>query len=465
MKKNTFLKKETYFYFRVIIFFALLIIFLFVVNITGIYEMRDFSPTLFRYIRSINFISENLPIGILGFGTWNFDISDEKIQQIYVSYPISSYFLISYVRALTPSFISTNLITFISTFISIFISSYILFLCIIPKQNFLNKRNIFLGLSSSLIFLVNPSIISIFVTPDWQLGFILMSLLSIYLSNFTKTQGLSSLFLGIAVYSNFMYGLGLLIGSLLFIILDLIKRSKIEFSFKLNEYIRNIKNLFIPFTSLKITPIFYGLFFYLFNRLIATVYLSINTKYTIGGSDILKRIGLGNNSNDYHYGGIFSVFKFFINLPPYIEEYKLNYYLDGSIHRTINLSLLTVEQLLISSISFITLIILISSRREDKYQLLNQTKCNIKSIISFFGLALIFSCVIFPQSTAVHYRMTARIFALIISTTIPYISLKFSKFLSNYFKSDFSWLCPIIIFFTFLDFIRFSLSFPLIEIL
>ena len=181
--------------------------------------------------------------------------------------------------------------------------------------------------------------------------------------------------------------------------------------------------------------------------------------------DILKRIGLGNNSNDYHYGGIFSVFKFFINLPPYIEEYKLNYYLDGSIHRTINLSLLTVEQLLISSISFITLIILISSRREDKYQLLNQTKCNIKSIISFFGLALIFSCVIFPQSTAVHYRMTARIFALIISTTIPYISLKFSKFLSNYFKSDFSWLCPIIIFFPVLDFLRFSLSFPIIETL
>ena len=312
MKKNTFLKKETYFYFRVIIFFALLIIFLFVVNITGIYEMRDFSPTLFRYIRSINFISENLPIGILGFGTWAFDAVDEGIQPIYLSYPISSYFLISYVRAITPSFISTNLITFISTFTSIFLSSYLLFLCLITKKNYLNKINIFIGVSSALIFLVNPSIIAIFVSPDWQLGFIIMSLLSLYLSNYSKTRGFSSLFLGLAAYSNFMYGLGLLIGSLLFIILDLIKISKIEFSFKLNQYIRNIKNLFIPFTSLKITPIFYGLFFYLFNRLIATVYLSINTKYTIGGSDILKRIGLGNNSNDYHYGGIFSVFKFLL---------------------------------------------------------------------------------------------------------------------------------------------------------
>ncbi len=465
MLKNTFLKQKTNFFFRATIFIALLIVFLFVVSITGIYEQRDFAPNLFRFIRSINFSSKNLPIAILGFGTWGSDISDEGIQSVYLSYPISSYFLISYVRALTPSFISTNLITFISTFTSIFLSSYLLFLSIVPKKNYLNKGNIFLGISSSLIFLVNPSILGIFVSPDWQLGFILMSLLSLYLSNYSKARSFSSLFLGIAVYSNFMYGIALLIGSLLFIILDLLKRSKkIVFSFKANEITSYIQNLFIPFTRLKIVPVFLGLLFYLINRFIAFIYLSFYSKYTFIYSDLLTRVGLGNSSNN-HYGGILSVFKFFLNLPPYIEEYKLNYYLDGSVHRTINLSLLTIEQLLISSISFVTLIVLISSKRENKYQLLNLTKLNIKPIIGFFGLVLIFSCILFPQSTAVHYRETARIFALIISTTIPYLSIKLSKFLSKHFKSDFSWLCPIIIFFTFLDFLRFSLSFPQIEIL
>ena len=466
MLKNTFLKQKTNFFFRATIFIALLIVFLFIVSITGIYEQRDFAPNLFRFIRSINFSSENLPIAVLGFGTWGSDISDEGIQPIYLSYPISSYLLLSYVRALTPSFISTNLITFISTFTSIFLSSYLLFLSIVPKKNYLNKGNIFLGISSSLIFLVNPSILGIFVSPDWQLGFIFMSLLSLYLSNYSKARSLSSLLLCIAVYSNFMYGVALLIGSLLFIILDLLKRpKKIVFSFKANEITSYVQNLFIPFTRLKIFPVFLGLLFYLINRLIAFIYLSSNSKYTFIDSDLLTRVGLGNSSNNHHYGGILSVFKFFLNLPPYIEEYKLNYYLDGSVHRTINLSLLTIEQLLISSISFISLIVLISSKRENEYQLLNATKLNIKPIIGFFGLVLIFSCVLFPQSTAVHYRETARIFALNISTTIPYLSIKLSKFLSKYFKSDFSWLCPIIIFFTFLDFLRFSLSFPQIEIL
>jgi len=466
MIKNTFVKQEKYFYFSAMIFFALLILLLFIISITEIYQLREFSPTLLRYIKSVNFVSKNLPIGILGFGTWSFDLSNQEVKPIYLSYPNSSYLLISYLRFLIPDFISTNLITFISTFTSIFISSFLLFLCVVPNKNYLNKISIFFAISTPIIFLVNPSIIAIFVSPDWQLGFILISLLSIYLSNFRKTESLASLFLVLAVYSNFMYGLALLIGSLLLIVLDLIKRSKtIDFSFRLNEIISYFPNLFIPFTKLKIVPVLFGLLLYLSNRLIAYIYISVNSKYFVLGSDFLTRVGLGNNPNNYHYGGVLSVFKFFIHLPSYIDKYHLNYYLDGSIHKTINLSLLTLEQLLISSLSFITLIVLLSSRKEVEYEFLNQTKLNIKPIIGFFGIVLIFTCVLFPQSTAVHYREIARIFALIISTTIPYISIKLSKFLSNYFQSDLSWLCPIIISFTVIDFLRFNLSFPPIEIL
>ena len=90
MIKNIFVKREKYFYFSAMIFFALLILLLFIISITEIYQLREFSPTLLRYIKSVNFVSKNLPIGILGFGTWSFDLSNQEVKPIYLSYPNSS---------------------------------------------------------------------------------------------------------------------------------------------------------------------------------------------------------------------------------------------------------------------------------------------------------------------------------------------------------------------------------------
>ena len=302
--------------------------------------------------------------------------------------------------------------------------------------------------------MVNTGFLTIFINPDWQETFLLLSMLGIYFSNSKNKLYISKIFFFLAGYANFMYGTSVLIG---LIFINFRKTFRIHNKKIINiNFLRdlfNFPNLENKKKKISLLPIFFGIILYCISRLILTISVNLNPDQIIlSGTDLFQRIGIGDDSTQY--GGFLSIFKFLI--PIHYSDFYLNiksiFLLDDRpTWETINpiLQVFSYFTFSVTGIGYTLFKIIKQLRHENKESL--------SSIIVFFLILSLTSIILFPESNAVHSLFLARMFSPIMSFGLVSFIYDISKKICGEGKEFF--LCICLTWIVIIDCIRFNLTY------
>ena len=258
---------------------------------------------------SVDFLSRNFPFGIYGFGIHE---RHPDIDFIYLSYPISSYWMSGLIRKILNPNIKTTDITFFTT-ILVYLLIPINLGLISLKENKETITNFFKINISCLFLLTSPSFLSIFTSPDWYESYILFSTLGLLFLDDLKLTIKSSISFFLAGLSNPYMSSSLIFGAILLNLKNFRKRIDNP---KSGNILRNI--IILPTSKndhngISLIPLLFGVIIYLFLRILVSVnslsnFENINEDIKMG-SGIFTRFGFAKDSI---YGGIFSIFKFLL---------------------------------------------------------------------------------------------------------------------------------------------------------
>ncbi len=371
-----------------------------------IIEARLNSLSYLRQLNASFSLSQVNPLKWLGFWHWNTKpIQSFTDSGIFLSYPIISYIpntIIAFITRDIEKYQELTLLIGIFQLLSISYITYDLFLSSNFKKNgFSNISVQFFSIIAAVLFLTNPATLGLLIEPDFEDCFIFLSFLGFWSHFRFKNKTLSKI---IFFISSFSYPTGSLIILIGFILINLINSNKIKLSQNKSD---NLKQRIAKFTSsieISIWPFLIGFIFYILLRIFA-YYLIDNAGIQTTGSSLLFRVGL--DPSDTYYGGILSTLKFLtpiVNIPKEILDINLNNLDLKSFWLIVNCLLLLLEFIIFNSIGIIYLIRVISNSSEMQ-------KKNIEILGGYFILLAFTYILLFPQWSAVHFRLIARFIA------------------------------------------------------
>ncbi len=421
--KSSFIKK----YFSYSYFVILIQIFLGLIILYFLCENHSFISIIERKLgklpESVNFLSKNFPFGFYGFGKWS---RNPSIDAIYLSYPISSYWMSGLFRNILSNNIKTTEIIFWLNSITYLLIPVNLAL-ITFQENKTNVSNFFKINIACLFLLSNPSFLSVFTSPDWFESFMLFCLLGIFLSNFRKFTIASIICFSLAGFSNPYTSISLIIGSIIINICSFIKDKKFIDKKILIKILRLPNNKIIK-SKISLIPILSGVLFFLLLRIFFALdtfqITDLDGMSLVQGSALQDRMAIGKDVEKY--GGIFTLFKFIlpIKLNALSDIFKTLLSGEVRIDWIILNELLKIISYLIINISglfyFLKKIIIKINNQNTKQEIIFNTGLNI------YAISILFYIVIFPDIASNHALFIARLISPIIAFGLCSLIFDFS---------------------------------------
>lgn len=388
---------------------------------SGIAASHELSPTYLRQIEAASSLPLKIFPGVAGF--WHWRLPGDFSSGLYISYPSFAYLPLSLLIQIGLEGKVAFAITSVIFYSSISLAAFLLGYNYINKLGSVQLFSILGGLLLSVMVITQPTILNILTDPNWEDSFVLFSLVGFSIAYANSI--LAMLSFACAAFTCPSAGLAACLFCAISFSLSFhgVSRSSCR-RLSLFPLIKSAYSLLDPLLKPLLGSIA-GILCYLALRIILASTLGEGA--SVSGSSLTFRMGLDEESTNY-YGGLVSMFRILFpisGLPKGLFDFD---------RRSVSNLLLLFEFALLSlgSLSYVIRRILCLAKGVKPN--------SMQIVLLYFAFITICMVCIFPNWSAVHFRLLARLYAPCMSISLWHVLISGYLRLTQKFKTDYGYL-------------------------